>query len=126
MKASCCCGDASIEFEGDPKVNAICHCNNCRARTGSAFGWSVYVGDGQIVARSGELKVYGLAHLEQQRWFCVRCGTTLYWKAKTFMVGMTGIAGGCLPAGEIGEPSWTASDANRCAWLTLPASWTVG
>jgi len=37
-KALCCCGACSIEVEGDPAINAICHCANCKRRTGSAFG----------------------------------------------------------------------------------------
>jgi len=41
-KASCCCQKCSIEIDGEPVMNAICHCNSCKRRTGSAFGWSAY------------------------------------------------------------------------------------
>lgn len=40
MKASCCCGKSTIEAEGPVRLNAICHCENCKRRTGSALGWS--------------------------------------------------------------------------------------
>jgi len=36
--ATCCCGSASITVKDDPILNGICHCNDCKRRTGSAFG----------------------------------------------------------------------------------------
>ena len=37
-RAVCCCGQATIEVEGEPAIHAVCHCDNCKRRTGSAFG----------------------------------------------------------------------------------------
>ena len=81
-KATCCCGACSIEVEGEPELNALCHCANCKKRTGSAFGWSAYFADGRVVGRSGDFRVYEIAGAHpQQRWFCAACGSTLFWKA---------------------------------------------
>ena len=60
-KAICCCNACSVEVEGELVLNAICHCANCKRRTGSAFGWSVYVADSQVVRRDGEFRVYDIA-----------------------------------------------------------------
>ncbi len=115
MTARCCCGACAIEVLGAPLVNAICHCDNCKRRTGSAFGWSTYFADDQIVARSGELRCYEICGGRQQRWFCGTCGTTLYWTIAT-RPGQTGIAGGCFD-GPIPPPSRSVVNEDRPAWL---------
>src|SRR5258708_40282846 len=77
-KATCCCGACSIEVEGEPDLNALCHCGNCKKRTGSAFGWSAYFADGQVAARNGDLLVYEIAGATRpRRLFSAACGSTL-------------------------------------------------
>jgi hypothetical protein len=122
-KAMCCCGACSIEIEGEPVLNAVCHCTNCKRRTGSAFGWSVYVADHQVMQREGDLRLYELvgASKLQRRWFCSACGTTLFWKV-SWRADETGIAGGCFERG-LAAPSVTVSNEGRCAWLDLPTDW---
>src|SRR5262245_16124344 len=122
-KATCCCGACTIEAEGEPQLNALCHCANCKRRTGSASGWPAYFADDRIVGKSGDRRVYEIAGAGrlQQRWFCAICGTTLCWKV-SWRPNQTGIAGGCFePA--LATPSVTVSNNGRCAWLGLPADW---
>jgi hypothetical protein len=121
--AACCCGACEIEALGDPVLNAICHCDNCKRRTGSAFGWSAYFPDERIVAKRGQLVRYEVKTTAADRFFCADCGTTLYWRSDDFMPGHTGIAGGCFTAAPLDPPNMSATDAKRCAWLTLPAGW---
>ena len=56
--AKCCCEQAAIEVEGDPQLYGLCHCDNCKRRTGSAFGVSAYFENDQIIAKTGETYVY--------------------------------------------------------------------
>jgi hypothetical protein len=122
-KATCCCGTCSIEVEGDPALNGICHCRNCKRRTGSAFGWSAYFPDERVVGKSGRFGVYEIGGTNpQRRWFCAACGTTLLWKVEAWP-SRTGIAGGCFGDPPLPEPSATVSNDGRCAWLGLPAGW---
>jgi hypothetical protein len=122
-KATCCCGACTIELEGEPDINALCHCDNCKKRTGSAFGWSVYFADGQVVGLSGDFRIYEIAGARpQRRWFCATCGSTLFWKA-SWRHGETGITGGCFVDPPFDPPSVTVSNHGRCAWLGLPAEW---
>ena len=37
-RASCSCGQLTVEVEGDPVRVSICHCLACQRRTGSVFG----------------------------------------------------------------------------------------
>jgi hypothetical protein len=122
-KASCCCGKCSIEVDGEPAMNALCHCNSCKRRTGSAFGWSAYFADAQVLRKTGDLKVYAITTPAcAQRSFCTNCGSTLFWNAD-IMPGYLGIAGGCFTETPLPSPSISASHDGRCAWLGLPADW---
>ena len=117
-KAICCCGACSIEVEGEPTLNGVCHCENCRRRTGSAFGWQAYFLDAQVIATRGDFHQFPIRD-EQQRWFCAHCGTTLYWKS-AFMPGQTGIAAGAFVDPELPEPTVEATSHKRLEWLGFP------
>ena len=129
--AACCCGACSIQVKGEPEINAVCHCADCRRRTGSAFGWSAYFRNDAVVAMLGALRTYSVrpgqngagAGTERawERVFCGTCGTTLFWRAQGHE-GLTGIAGGCFTA-PLPEPTISLDDAARCAWLHLPEGW---
>ncbi|MGZ5900217.1 MAG: GFA family protein [Reyranella sp.] len=122
-KATCCCGACSIEVEGEPRLNALCHCANCKKRTGSAFGWSAYFTDDQILGRTGDFRVYEITGTQpQRRWFCAACGSTLFWKT-SWRLDQTGIAGGCFVGEKLPQPSVTVSNDGRCDWLDLPMHW---
>jgi hypothetical protein len=122
--ARCCCRDCAIAVEGEPALNGICHCDGCKRRTGSAFGWSAYFLDGKVVEKSGVLSVYVKdGATGYNRFFCARCGTTLFWKSFGFLADHTGIAGGCFTDDPLPEPGLSASDQGRCAWLGLPDAW---
>ena len=81
MTATCACGQASITFNALPTMHGICHCTNCKRRTGSAFGISALFDKTAVVERRGETNVYAFHHAaqnqDQERHFCANCGTTL-------------------------------------------------
>lgn len=125
--ATCCCGQASIQVDGDPKYHLVCHCDNCKQRTGSAFGISAYFADTQISSKRGATEIYEIDTPEtrQERHFCKFCGTTLYWKIYKFPGipdpgAVTGIAGGCFVDNPLPAPILSANNDGKCAWLELP------
>jgi len=125
--AVCCCEETTIEVEGDPKLHVVCHCDNCKRRTGSAFGVSVYFMNSQIKNIGGTTFVYKISTdtTEQERYFCKSCGTTLYWKISKFdaipnIGDMTGIAGGCFEDNSLPEPTMSATSTRKCTWVEIP------
>ena len=93
--AQCCCKKSSISVSGSPEIHTICHCDNCKQRTGSAFGISAYFKIDNIIDRTENLNVYRLHHEvknhDQERHFCSVCGSKLgfirynakkHWKIK--------------------------------------------
>jgi hypothetical protein len=124
--AHCACGASTISVGGEPQQHNICHCTNCKRRTGSAFGISTYFLRSDVTETKGETSVYAFHHEtwnhDQERHFCAQCGTTLFWYLSSRPT-LIGIAGGCFAPESIGEPDWSANDAQRAAWVTPPAHW---
>lgn len=124
--ATCRCGGCAIEIDGEPTVNLICHCTSCKRRTGGPCGWSAVFREDQVIGRRGDFRIYhsnGTAGPVASS-FCANCGTTLFFLPAQFP-GLIGCAGGCFVEIPLGEPSVSASDDQRCAWLRLPETWTV-
>jgi hypothetical protein len=129
-RATCCCGACFIEVEGEPVLNGVCHCDNCKRKTGTAFGWSTYFPDQQVAQRGGKFSEYVIDNENmgfrriQTRYFCSACGTTLCWKISTRPT-QTGIAGGCFTRADAPLPSITVCDETRSQWVSLPREWRV-
>ena len=128
MTATCACGHVSITVSAKPKTLGVCHCLNCKRRTGSAFGMSSYFERTAVVSNMGQTSIYAFHHQaqnhDQERHFCARCGTTVYWYVST-MPDQIGIAGGCFAGEHLPEPSYSVNDSKRDPWVSLPISWDV-
>lgn len=121
--AKCCCGACSAVITGEPVINAVCHCGNCKRRTGSAFGWNCYFKSREVMPAEGNLVSYALSGAgNQMRWFCAVCGTTLLWTNDQFK-NLTGIAGGGIYEPALPPPDLTVNITTRCEWVTLPENW---
>jgi hypothetical protein len=109
-------------------MHGICHCTNCKRRTGSAFGISAYFDRATVVSRTGETTVYAFHHApqnhDQERHFCPKCGTTLFWYVSA-LPEKIGIAGGCFADDGLPDPTYSVTDRKRETWLTLPPNWKV-
>ena len=123
LVARCACGASSVALSGSPKFNCVCHCTNCKRRTGSAFGVSNYFRTADLGETSGELAVYSFRHPEdnydEKRYFCRQCGSTLYWLSSN-RPQFVGVAGGCLPEESQPSPSASYSTSKKLPWVTLP------
>ena len=128
MTANCACGQASITVNALPTMHGVCHCTNCKRRTGSAFGISAYFDKTAVVETKGDTIVYAFHHEtqnhDQQRHFCVNCGTTLFWFLSTAPESI-GIAGGCFADEVMPEPKYSVTNKKRWPWVSLPEQWKV-
>ena len=124
--AHCACGSASITVSGEPEQHNVCHCTNCKRRTGSAFGISSYFQRARVIEKTGAMQVYAFHHAaqdhDQARHFCAACGTTLFWFVST-QPELIGIAGGCFAEDNLAEPTASVSHARKLAWVGLPGTW---
>jgi hypothetical protein len=124
--ATCACAQVSIALEGAPKLHGICHCTNCKRRTGSAFGFSSYFLCSSVTRLGGETHSYAFHNAEQNhdqvRHFCPRCGTTLYWY-RSDAPDLIGVAAGCFAEAALAEPRFSAAHTQKENWLEIPQSW---
>ena len=124
--AMCCCGKASIEVEGEPDFQGVCHCDDCKKRTGSAFGISAYFDSDKVLSKKGDFGCYSFHSSQnksfQQRFFCSACGTTLFWQLST-SPNLTGIAAGCFAGNHLPEPTYSTSCKSKFSWVKLPWRW---
>ncbi len=124
--ATCCCKTCVVTFTGDPVLNGICHCDDCKRRTGSAFGWSAYFKDEQLGEHIGEYTQYEPSgEPGQVRSFCRKCGSTLYWFTPS-RPDEIGVAGGAFIDHPLPRPQLSAQDRTRCIWFDLPDGMEAG
>lgn len=70
-EGGCLCGAVRYRVRGEPKISAVCHCNVCKRRTGSAFGMSAYFDEADVEVTSGALKTHQFHSLKVvvgQKW----------------------------------------------------------
>jgi len=118
--ATCACGACSVSVDGDVHLNGICHCDNCKRRTGSSYGWSLYVDTASITSISGPFQCFrAVDDPVQGRFFCRQCGSTLYWKTGHFP-NWTGLAGGTFPPGVAPAPVGSYHGHTKLDWTAIP------
>jgi hypothetical protein len=80
--ATCSCGQLTAACTGEPKSVSLCHCAECRKRTGSAFGIAVFF-TRDNVRTAGQFESYtrtsDSGHAVTFR-FCPHCGSTVFWE----------------------------------------------
>ena len=80
--ASCRCGQLSANVTGEPVRVSVCHCLNCKKRSGSAFAvqarWPR--GDTQIEGRSTTFVKVADSGNRATFHFCPECGSDVYYE----------------------------------------------
>src|SRR5262249_36765904 len=117
----------SLCAAGEPVFQAVCHCNECKKRTGSAFGVNAYFRREAVTRIEGETNAYASGSSATNagvRHFCGKCGTTLFWDASS-LPALIGIAGGCFADAPLAEATVTASHSKKWEWVEIPSAWHV-
>jgi hypothetical protein len=116
--ASCGCGALTVHVEGDPVRVSVCHCLDCKRRTGSAFSWNATWPAGQVRAE-GEYTTFERGS-EDGFWarthFCPSCGVAVFYEIerRPDMVS--------VPVGAFSDPDFPAPTVEvyverRCFWV---------
>jgi hypothetical protein len=121
---TCCCGSASITVKDDPILNGVCHCNDCKRRTGSAFGWNAYFPDARVLEKTGEWTTYGpQSHPGQRRYACKGCGSVMWW-VSPLLQNTTGVPAGLFLDPPLPAPNGTYQHAVHLPWFDVPIHWS--
>jgi len=118
--ASCCCGQLSVQVEGEPRSVGVCHCLACQQRTGSVFA--------ALASFATPFKVFGVA-TEYVRVgdhgarfifrFCPICGSTVF-HTEDGNTESVGIAVGTFADPDFPVPRVSVYDCRRHPWIQLP------
>jgi hypothetical protein len=120
-RAECSCGQLSATCAGEPVRISVCHCLDCKRRTGSAFSFNVrFAEDGvSIQGRPAEFKRIGEAAGRVTYNFCPDCGTTVHYRIDV----RPGVI--AIPVGAFADPSFPPPfqsfyhDSRRCEWVEI-------
>jgi hypothetical protein len=120
-KASCCCGQLSIEVDGEPRGVGVCHCLACQQRTGSVF--AALAGFAAPFRVSGEATEYVRTGDQGARFrfrFCPVCGSTVF-HTEEGDDGRVSVAVGAFADPSFPAPGVSVYDSRRHSWVQLPA-----
>lgn len=116
----CLCGAVSYEFEGDPAMVAMCHCEDCQRSSGAAFSVNVAIDLDQLKITGREsMTTYNTVGQEngetRDRNFCAKCGTPLF----SVLHEANDMA--FLKAGTLDDKTWFAPELE--VWTDSAQTW---
>jgi hypothetical protein len=120
-KASCCCGQLSIEVDGEPRGVGVCHCFACQQRTGSVF--AALAGFSAPFRVSGKATEYVRTGDQGAKFrfrFCPVCGSTVF-HTEEGVQGRVSVAVGAFADPSFPAPQIAVYDSRRHSWVGLPA-----
>jgi len=114
----CSCGDLSATVSGEPARVSVCHCLNCKRRSGSAFAWNATYPEAQVTV-SGEHANYTRTSEDGfwvRHYFCPNCGTRVFYAIER-RPGMISIPAGLFGDADFPAPAVEVYAERRCPWL---------
>lgn len=122
-RASCCCGQLTVDCTGEPIRVSMCHCLACQQRTGSAFGIQARFRQEQLViaGRTAEYVRIGDEGGHARFRFCPDCGSTVYWDHPGGD-GFVAVAVGAFADPSFPPPTFSVYAVRRHPWVSLPPS----
>lgn len=73
----CLCGDVRFEFDGEPLIQAVCHCHMCQRASGSAFMPLLFVDKKSLTLMQGDPHAFH-SSATLIRHFCPNCGSPVF------------------------------------------------
>lgn len=119
-EASCRCGQLRATCTGDPVRVSVCHCLNCKKRSGSAFAAQARWPDDRVVL-TGEAREWsqrGDSGSVATFRFCPTCGSTVVYSAEG-LPGLTAVAIGAFADPAFPPPSYSVYEERRHGWVAI-------
>jgi hypothetical protein len=117
-EARCACGALAARTEGDPVRLSLCHCLECKRRTGGAFGWNATF-NADRVAIDGAYQSFTRGS-DDGYWvrhhFCPQCGVSVFYEIER-RPGMISIPAGTFADPDFPAPTVEVYGNRRCPWL---------
>src|SRR5207244_2438721 len=122
-RAQCSCGQLAALCSGEPVRVSVCHCLECKRRTGSAFSYNARFPE-EAVAFEGRAKEFTRISDDGNRLvfsFCPECGTTVHYRIDV-QPGLIAIAAGTFADMSFPQPFISSyHERRRCEWIEINA-----
>ena len=120
--AACHCGQLRLSCEDPPRKISMCHCADCKRRTGSAFGVAVLYPREQVRATDGVAQQWqrsSVSGFPVTFYFCGTCGANVYWEPAR-LPHLIGVAMGAFADPDFSVPEQSVATAEKHRWVVLP------
>jgi hypothetical protein len=118
--AACACGQLSLSITGDPLRISVCHCLDCKRRSGSAFAAQArFAPEGVAITGTSKewVKISDEGNTASFH-FCPECGTTVWYHAlpdrALFAVPIGTFADPTFP-----PPEYSVYEDRQLSWVAI-------
>jgi len=121
--ASCRCGQLKAAATGDPVRVSVCHCLNCKKRTGSAFAVQARWPKEQV-RFEGESNSFTMESDSGNRiafHFCPNCGTDVFYDIDGKFAGTVAIPLGAFDDPYFARPGFSVWERRKLDWVDISA-----
>ena len=119
--ASCRCGQLSATVTGEPVRVSVCHCLNCKKRSGSAFAVQARWPRAQVTIE-GESRTFVKVADSGNRatfHFCPECGSDVYYTINGKFDGLIAIPLGTFDDPYFGSPEYSVWEGRKHDWVEI-------
>jgi hypothetical protein len=121
QSASCRCGQLRATVSGEPVRMSVCHCLNCKKRSGSAFAaqarWPA-----DCVTLEGQSKSFekvGDSGTRATFHFCPDCGSDVYYLVDGDLADLVAIPLGAFDDPFFFKPDYSVYEGRKFGWLEI-------
>ena len=119
--ASCRCGQLRAIVTGDPVRVSVCHCLNCKKRSGSAFAvqarWPraqvTIEGQSRTFVKAGDSGNPATFH------FCPECGSDVYYEIEGKFDDLIAVPVGTFDQPWFATPDYSVYEGRKHDWLEI-------
>ena len=120
-RASCYCGQLSIEVQGEPRAVGLCHCLACQQRTGSVFAaLAGFLPPYKVTGNATEFVRTGDQGARFRFRFCPICGSNVFHTEEGYEDRSVAVAIGAFADPTFPPPESSVYDCRRHPWVPLP------
>ena len=119
--ASCRCGQLKATVTGDPVRLSVCHCLNCKKRSGSAFAVQARWPADQVTIE-GQSKGFELTADSGNRatfHFCPECGSDVHYEISGKFDGLIAIPLGAFDDPYFASPKFSVWEGRKSIWVDI-------
>src|SRR5574338_1316442 len=119
--ASCRCGQLKATATGEPVRLSVCHCLNCKKRSGSAFAVQARWPSGQVKfeGKSKSFELVADSGNSATFHFCPNCGSDVFYVIKGKFDGLIAIPLGAFDDPYFGSPEYSVWEHRKHDWVEV-------